>query len=148
MKTNIYPPLILLLIVSFLVFSAWCAFQAAGLGSRVTDADYYSKGLKYTSTEVERRAAEVLGWNLETSLDGRRLTFRLSDHDGRAITGATGTLYLAIPGTAENVYLPLTETRPGRYLVTLDKRITGAIQARIELERRGARLNRHLLLNP
>ncbi len=148
MKTNIYPPMILLLIGAFLVFSGWAAHRAAGLGSQVTDADYYSKGLRYTSTEVERRAAEVLGWNLDTTLDGRRLVFRLSDHDGRAITGARGSLYLAIPGRAENVYLPLAETEPGHYLVTLEQGISGAIQARLEVERNGARLNRHLLLNP
>ncbi len=148
MKTNIYPPMILLLIASFLAFSAWCAFQAAGLGSKVTDADYYSKGLKYNTTEVERRAAEVLGWNLETTLDGQTLVFRLSDRDHRAITGARGTLYMAVPGRAENVYLKLVEEQPGRYRVTLDRMLTRAVQARLELERNGARLNRHLLLNP
>ncbi|MFP7756088.1 FixH family protein [Thermodesulfobacteriota bacterium B35] len=145
---NIYPLLILLLIAAFLVFSAWSAHRATSLGSRVTDASYYSKGLKYNSTEVERRAAEVLGWKLDTRLDRRTLIFRLSDRNGHAISGAAGSLYLAIPDAAENVYLPLTETGPGRYQVTLDHTLSGAIQARLELERNGARLNRHLLLNP
>src|SRR5210317_571260 len=105
-KKNFYPSMIMLLIGGFLVFLLWSAFQAAGLGSKVTDADYYSKGLKYNTTQVEKRAAEVLGWNLETRLDGRTLEFHLIDHEGNEVDRATGTLYLAIPGTAENIHLP------------------------------------------
>ncbi len=146
-KKNIYPPMILLLIGGFLIFLAWSAFQAAGLGSKVTDADYYSKGLKYNTTQVEKRAAEVLGWNVETRLVGRTLDFLLTDKDGGEVRRAVGTLYLAIPGTAENVHLPLQEVAPGHYRVSLDDRISGTIQARLELEREGALLNRQLLLN-
>ena len=56
---NICPFLILLLLCGFLVFLVWSAFQAAGLGSKVTDADYYSKGLKYNTTMVEKRAGQL-----------------------------------------------------------------------------------------
>jgi len=146
-KKNIYPPLILLLIGSFLIFSAWSAFQAAGLGSKVTDTDYYSKGLKYNTTQVEKRAAEVLGWNVETMLDGRVLEFRLTDDEGKEVHQAVGSLYLAIPGAAENIHLSLQEINPGQYQVNLDDNINGTIQARLELEREGARINRQLLLN-
>lgn len=146
-KPNYYPPMILLLIVGFIIFLAWSGFQAAGLGSKVTDADYYSKGLKYNTTQVEKRAAEVLGWNLETILKGRDLEFSLTDNKGGKIDRATGSLYLAIPDAAENIYLPLQEISPGIYRVRLDDDINGAIQARLELERNGARLNRLLLLN-
>ena len=146
-KMNTYPPMSLLLIGGLLIFSAWAAFQAAGLGSRVTDVDYYSKGLKYNSTQVEKRAAEVLGWNLETRLSGRDLEFRLTDRAGVEVERASGTLYLAIPGTAENVHLPLQEIAAGYYLVKLADNINGTIQARLELEREGARLNRQLLLS-
>lgn len=146
-KKNFYPPMILILIIGFLIFLIWSAFQAAGLGSKVTDADYYSKGLKYNTTQVEKRAAEVLGWNLETRLDGRILEFNLTNRDGRKVDRAAGTLYLAIPGTAENIHLPLQEFEAGRYRVSIDDTITGSIQARLELERDGARLHRQLLLN-
>ena len=146
-KKNIYPSMILLLIGGFLVFSTWAAFQAAGLGSKVTDTDYYSKGLKYNATQVEKRAAEVLGWNLETRLDGRSLEFRLTNHEGMGVDQAIGSLYLAIPGAAENIHLPLQEITSGNYRINLDDNITGTIQARLELEREGARLNRQLLLN-
>ncbi len=146
-KKNIYPPMILLLIGGFLIFSAWAAFKAAGLGSKVTDADYYSKGLKYNTTQVEKRAAEVLGWNLETRLNGRDLEFLLTDREGVEVDRAGGTLYLAIPGTAENIHLPLQEITSGSYRVKLGDNINGSFQARLELEREGARLNRQLLLN-
>ena len=39
-KKNFYPSMILLLIGGFIIFLIWSAFQAAGLGSKVTDADY------------------------------------------------------------------------------------------------------------
>ncbi|MEN8134094.1 MAG: FixH family protein [Thermodesulfobacteriota bacterium] len=146
-KKNIYPPMIMLLIGSFLVFSLWSAMQAAGLGSKVSDAAYYSKGLRYNTTQVERRAAEVLGWHLETQLNGRDLEFRLTDREGGAVERLVGTLYLAIPGLAENIHLPLQEVASGNYRVKLGDNIKGTIQARLELERQGARLNRQLLLN-
>ena len=146
-KKNFYPAMIILLIGGFLVFLLWSAFQASGLGSKVTDADYYSKGLKYNTTQVEKRAAEVLGWKLETKLDGRTLEFHLMDQEGTVVDRAVGTLYLAIPGMAENIHLPLQETTSGYYRVNLDDNITGTIQARLEMEREGARLNRQMLLN-
>jgi len=146
-RKNIYPSLIGLLIGGFLFFLAWSAFRAAGLGSRVTDADYYSKGLRYTATQVEQKAAEVLGWNIDTQLEGRVLEFRLTDGMGKLIHSASGTLYLALPGAAENIHLPLQEVSSGQYRVVLGDNISGAIQARLELEREGARLTRQLLLN-
>ena len=146
-KKNIYPAMIILLIGGFLVFLGWSAFQAAGLGSKVTDADYYSKGLKYTTTQVEKRAAEVLGWNLETKLNGRSLEFHLTDGKGGVVDHAVGTIYLAVPGSAENIHLPLQEFASGYYRVNLGNEIKGSIQARLEMERQGARLNRQLLLN-
>src|SRR5210317_144334 len=146
-KSTIYPLLIIMMIIGFLIFLVWSAFQAAGLGSKVTDADYYSKGLKYTSTQVEKHAAEVLGWNLETKLNGRSLEFHLTDSKGGVVDHAVGTIYLAIPGSAENIHLPLQEFASGYYRVSLGNKIKGSIQARLEMERQGARLNRQLLLN-
>jgi len=146
-RKNLYPVLILLLLGSFLLFSTWAAFQAAGLGSKVADADYYSKGLRYNTTLVEKRAAAVLGWDLTTTLNGRTLDFQLRSRDGSAVDQANGSLYLAIPGAAENIHLPLHEVAAGHYRIELDAALHGAIQARIDIEQNGARLNRQLLLN-
>lgn len=146
-KKNFYPLFILLLIGGFLIFLIWSAFQATGLGSKVTDADYYSKGLKYNTTMVEKQAAEVLGWSIEARLEGRTLEFHLKDDNGGEVDQAVGTLSLAIPGKAENIHLPVQEVTSGYYRVHLGDKINGTIQARLELERQGARLNRQLLLN-
>jgi nitrogen fixation protein FixH len=96
---------------------------------------------------VEKRAAEALGWSLQTRLAGRTLEFHLVDSKGIPVDRAAGNLYLAIPGTAENIHLPLQEKKPGVYQVKLGENILGAIQARLEVERQGVRLNRQLLLN-
>ena len=146
-RKTIYPYLIMLMIGGFLAFLAWSAYQASGLGSKVTDTDYYSKGLKYNSTMVENRAAECLGWHLETRLEGRTIEFRLTGQDGIQVDRAVGTLYLAIPDSAENIRLPLHEVGSGYYQVNLGDEISGSIQARLEVEREGASLNRQLLLN-
>lgn len=146
-KRNIYPALILLLLGAFLLFSVWAALQASGLGSEVTDADYYSKGLKYNTSIVEKKAATVLGWTLSTRVSDRTLEFSLTDRDGQPVDRVVGSLYLAIPDAAENINLPLQEIAAGLYQVKLGDAIIGTIQARLELERDGARLNRQLLLN-
>ena len=99
-KKNFYPILILLLIGSFLCFSLWSAMRAANMGPQVSDADYYSKGLRYSSTMVEKRAATVLGWKVSTRLIGRTLEFRLDDKEGRPVKSAKGVLFLYLPDKA------------------------------------------------
>jgi len=76
-KTNLYPAFILLMIASFIGFLAWSAMRASDSGPQVTDADYYSKGLRYTSTVLEKRAAAVLGWRVDTQLSGRTLRLKV-----------------------------------------------------------------------
>ncbi|NTV13577.1 MAG: hypothetical protein HGA96_06565 [Desulfobulbaceae bacterium] len=146
-RRTIYPPMIMLLAGGFFLFCGWAAFRANVLGSKVIDADYYSKGLKYNTSQVEKRAAETIGWNLETRLNGRNLEFHLTDRAGGGISRAAGTLYLAIPGSAENIYLPVQELAAGSYRVRLADNLKGTIQARLDLKREGAQLNRQLLLN-
>jgi len=142
-----YPLLILALLGSFLLFSGWSAYRAATRGSTVTDADYYSKGLKYNTTLVEKRAASVLGWQLQATLDGRRLEVRLSDGGQRPVSAAEGTLVLApAHGSGDRQY-PFREDRAGTYALHLPPELRGEFHARIEFSSGGARLNRQLLLN-
>ena len=63
--------------------------RAAEAKPQVTDADYYSKGLRYTSTLLEKKAAAVLGWTVSTELKGRTLLFHLSDKQGQPVSAAT-----------------------------------------------------------
>ncbi len=144
---NFYPLLILLLLGSFLCFSVWSAMQAANLGPQIADADYYSKGLRYSSTLVEKRAAVVLGWTVATQSAGRTLEFHLSDKQGQPVRSAKGTLFMYLPDSASNIRFPLQETDAGVYQLKLTADMSGEMTARLEFEREGARLNRQLLLN-
>ncbi len=144
---NHYPLFILLLIGSFISFLIWSALQAAHSGPQVTDADYYSKGLRYTSTILEKKAAEVLGWNLSTRVEGRTLAFYLEDKDGQPVRSAKGIISMYRPESETSLKFALQEDEAGRYLLHMTDSMDGEITARIEFERDGARLNRQLLLS-
>lgn len=146
-KNNIYPALILLLLGSFLCFSVWAAMRAAVAKPQVTDSDYYSKGLKYTSTLLEKQAAAVLGWTVSTELKGRSLLFHLNDKQGRPVSAAKGSLSLYLPTDSSSVSLPLHELDPGIYQLQLSSGMAGEMSARLEFEHDGALLSRQLLLN-
>ena len=146
-KKSSSPLFIILLIGCFLGFSVWSAMRAIEAGPEVTDADYYSKGLKYSSTLLEKRAAAVLGWKVETQLIGRTLEFRLSDKEGTPVEAANGDIFLYLAASTSSKRLPLQETEPGVYIFNLTAGMTGEMSARLEFEHKGARINRQLLLN-
>lgn len=146
-EKNAYPLFITLLICCFLGFSTWSAMRAIESGPEVTDADYYSKGLKYSSTLLEKKAADVLGWTVETQLINSTLEFRLSDKEGRPVANANGDIFLYLPGSKQKQQRALVETEPGVYILDLTAEMTGELNARLEFEHKGARINRQLLLN-
>ncbi len=146
-QNNLYRPFILLLLGSFIGFLAWSAWQAANHGSQVTDRDYYSKGLRYTSTLLEKRAAEVLGWTLTTRISGRDLDFHMADAEKNRVSGARGTLHLYLPGDANGRLFALQEPAAGIYRLTLPAGLQGTLRARVMFERDGALLSRQLQLN-
>jgi nitrogen fixation protein FixH len=146
-RKNLYPPFIVLAIVTFIAFLAWSAMQASKSGPEVTDADYYSKGLRYTSTILEKKAATSLGWTIKTELSNRTLSIALNDKDGTPVTAANGSILFYLQETSERVEYPLQETTSGNYQFNLMSSLKGELSARIEFEREGARINRQLLLN-
>lgn len=146
-RKNLYPLLIMLLLGSFLCFSTWAAMRAAESGPEVTDADYYSKGLKYTSTLLEKRAAVTLGWTISTSLEERTLLFRLSNRQGQPVSSAQGAIFLYLPELASTRQFSLQEVAPGVYQFNLTAGMTGEMNARLEFEFDGASMKRQLLLN-
>ncbi len=141
-----WPLLIGALGLLFLVFSGWSAYRAATRGSAVTDRNYYSHGLKYDQALVEKKAAETLGWSLSAGVSRGELEIRLSDGDGRPVTGCEGEALLLVSGPGEG-RLALQETEPGRYAAVLAEGLRGEIAARVDLGRDGARISRRLLLN-
>jgi len=146
-KKSIIPILLSVLIGCFILFLAWSGKQASTGGTDVTDSDYYSKGLKYNSTLVEKKAASVIGWQLQTRLAGRFLIFNLSDKNGKPIFAANGQLTLPIPGGNLAQSVPLSEVEPGTYQAELPVDLRGERPVRVDFELNGARINRQLLLS-
>ena len=147
MPKHFYPLLIVTLLGSFLLFSSWSAYRAATQGSQVTDRDYYSKGLRYNSTMIEKRAASILGWQLTTTLNGKQVKIRLHDGKGVPVSGASGQLVFFLQLEEKTTSLELEEASPGTYQVNLPASLAGELAVRIDFEHQGARLNRQLLLN-
>lgn len=135
--------LVPLLLGSFLVFSGWAAYQAATRVSDISDRDYYSNGLRYNSTLLEKRAAGVLGWELHSELVDGVLFQRLTNRNGEPVRGAKGLLKLQYREAL--LIVPLEEVDAGSYRAQLPD-LAGEHLIRTEFERDGARILRHLLL--
>ncbi len=143
-RTKTYPLLIGVLVLLFLAFTGWSVYRAVRSSPEVLDPDYYSRGLRYNQTLMEKKAAASLGWHLSSHLEGSQLTVELSDAQGKPVTRARGRLRPA--DSTRFPPLVLEETRPGHYHTRLPGTLTGHIRVRLELERDGARLIRDLLL--
>jgi len=141
-----WPWLIVILLAGFVLMSGWSFYRAAQGTSAVTDRNYYSHGLRYNQTLLERQAAASLGWQTTSQLEGRLLIIRLHDRDQQGVTGATGTLTLLDAGNAPSRELLLFETEPGIYRAEFPDDLHGEQSAEIAFQRDGARLNQWLLL--
>ena len=98
-KKTVFPYLITAAIIFFILFLAWAANQAATGGTDITDRDYYSKGLKYNSTLIEKKAASVIGWKLISRLEIGRLEMSLTDKNNLPVSGADGQITFPEPGS-------------------------------------------------
>lgn len=147
MQKRFYPLMILGLLLIFLIFSSWAAYRAATRGSEIADRDYYSNGLKYNSTLIEKRAAKVLGWKLKTALLDKQLQIRLIDKRGQLVSGAKGLLSYVQQTDRSLPTLPLNETTPGTYTARIPENLHGEINFRVDFEHAGAHLYRQLLLS-
>ena len=148
MNSPKYIPWCLILIGSgFLLLMVWSIFLAGQRSSAVIDRDYYSHGLRYNETLLERQAAVALGWQLSTELQGRALIVHLGDKLGQPVTSAQGLIHLSQASNPSGVTLTLQEIGPGIYQAQLAAEMRGELHARLEFRRDGALLNRQLLLN-
>lgn len=146
MKTGTrWPWLIIALMVGFALLSAWSFQRAAKEASAVTDHDYYSHGLRYNQTLLERQAAASLGWRADTTLDGQTVTIQLRNRDRQAVSGASGTLTLHSGGTLPSRELALREVAAGSYQTELPVGLHGEFSADITFQRDNAKLNQRLL---
>lgn len=140
------PWLPLLIGGGFLALMGWSLFLAGTRSSGVVDRDYYSHGLKYNQTRLERQASASLGWNATARLAGGALIVRLQDRDRQAVAKARGRLTFPAIGARQRRVLGLRETAPGTYRAELPAELHGDQAATIMFEREGARLNKRLLL--
>lgn len=146
MPKHFYPALIISLLGTFILFLIWSAFQASTQGTQVTDRDYYSKGLKYNSTMVEKRAASSMGWKITPELVEGMLQVKLHDGKGQPVSEANGVLHLYSRPGIDLLKLSLKEVDTGRYRTQLPSELKGEVTIRVEFERDGARINRQLLI--
>lgn len=144
---NRWPLLILLLVAGFFALSAWSFHLAASGTSAVTDANYYSHGLRYNQTLLERNAAATLGWDVAVTLTDLHLHVALSDRDRQPVSAAQGTLTVHGGRRGAVQHLPLHETSAGVYLGTLPPGLRGEVTAQVDFEQSGARLSKRLLLS-
>jgi nitrogen fixation protein FixH len=144
---NCWPLLIVLLVAGFFALSAWSFHQAASGTSAVTDANYYSHGLRYNQTLLERNAAAALGWDAAVTLTDLQLQIALSDRDRQPVTAALGSLTLHGGSRGKAQHLPLHEDSAGIYLGTLPPGLRGEVTAQVDFEQAGARLSKRLLLS-
>ena len=148
MNEKPYIPWLLFIIGGiFITLTTWSIYQASQGTSAVTDRNYYSHGLRFNKTLLERKAAETLGWSVDTQLEGRTLSFELKDKHGAPVYGAKVNLEIFISEASSSITLPLMHSGPGLYQINLPETVTGERAARLEIERDGARMHKRLLLN-
>lgn len=142
-----WPKIIIGLILFFLLLTGWSVYRATTGVSDVTNPRYYSHGLRYNHTLIEREAAEGLGWQVGITLSGGRMEVHLTDRNGRPVPQAHAEVLLYPADTKEESLLPLLEERSGLYAAMLPGELSGSLNARLQITRLGASLSRSLLLN-
>lgn len=144
---NISLLLVCLLIGGFILFLIWAGRQAATHGSRISDAAYYSKGLQYTHTQIEKQAAASQGWHLRTEVGPRQLSFILLDSKEQPIRLASGELTLYLSAQKKILQLQSVEGEAGHYRFDLPEPLFGSLPARVEFALQDSRISRQLLIN-
>ncbi len=143
-----YRLLIFLLLAAFLLFSFWAARRAFVQGSKVSDVDYYNKGLRYSASHAEEQAAADLGWQLTSNLSQHRLSLKLGDRNSLPVSKAAGTVTRRSPNSTADKELFLLQEGPlGTYQLSLPPDWRGETVLHLEFFLDGARFSRRLLLN-
>lgn len=141
------PWMILIIGIGFLTLMVWSAYRASVETSPVTDRDYYSHGLRYNETLLERRAAASLGWQTSIQLGSKDLVVQLVDQEQQPVRQAKGRIVLFANGTDQRIDLALAERSPGHYVATFPTTLSGERTAELSFERDGARLSKRLLVS-
>jgi nitrogen fixation protein FixH len=146
-KLRKLPWLLLLIGCGFIVLMGWSIFLASQRTSAVIDRDYYSHGLRYNETLLERRAAASLGWTTSTRLNGRNVIIQLRDREHAPVSRAQAVLNMLATAHQPARQLALQEIEPGTYQGELPEDLHGEQPVDILFNLAGARLSKHLLLS-
>jgi nitrogen fixation protein FixH len=111
--------------------------------SFAVEPDYYRKALEWDRTMAQEAANRALGWRVSVEAamagtQGRRLTLRLVDRDGRGVDGAIVSVE-ALHGAraADVVSGRLSGEGQGRYAAELPLARAGLWELRVRAERGG-----------
>jgi len=146
-KLKKIPWLLLLIGGGFCILMIWSIFLASQRTSAVIDRDYYSHGLRYNETLLERQVAAALGWTTSTRLSGRVMTVQLRDRDHEPVVRAHGTLNLLESYDQQVRHLVLEEIEPGTFQAEFPENLHGEQPVEMLFDLAGARLSKRLLLS-
>ena len=144
-KTRHTPWLLLTIGCGFLILTGISIYLASQRSSGVTDPEYYSHGLRYNQTLLERKAAASLGWDTDIRLIAHTLHIDLKESSGQPVLGARGELTLLDGSSPMNIVLQ--QTALGTYQAKLPDSLHGEITADLSFNREGAKLGKRLLLS-
>ncbi len=143
---QLWPMIIVGLIVLFLGLTFWSIRQANQGVSAVTNDKYYSHGLRYNETQLEKQAAEALGWTMNSVLSGRQLVTGVTDKQGQSVPGLTLNAVI-YPGKGEPIRQTLAATGDQTFILKIPANLSGQITIQLQANREGAGLSKTLLVN-
>jgi nitrogen fixation protein FixH len=146
-KLKHIPWLPLLIGMGFLVLMLWSIFLASQRTSAVIDRDYYSHGLRYNETLLERQAAAALGWTMTSRLLGRTLIIQVQDRNHEPAARAHGICRLLASDAQPARQFVLDEIEPGSFRTVLPADLHGEHPVEIQLDFAGTKLSKRLLLS-
>ena len=120
----------------------WVAVIANDDPSFAIEPDYYRKAVDWDRRMAQEARNAELGWGATASLEPQRggharLVARITDREGRPLTGATVTVEAFASARANRMAtVTLTpETTPGAYAATLDGARPGLWELRLRVVR-------------
>lgn len=143
-----WPAFIIALVLAFAAFSWWSFLRASSGVSAVTDPEYYSHGLRYNGTALEREAGEALGWRIHQRVAGRVLTMRVEDAHQQGVPGCRGVITFPDERSAARPLPPLevSELGAGRYRAEIPATLPQTLAATLTITKGQATLQRRLIL--
>ena len=127
----------------------WIAVQAE---PNLVRADYYDASKRYDSEQAARMASDRLGWqvgDVEALRTHERIALRVTDAQGRPVSGLTGSVSAYRPSDAsldQSLHVSEDAAEPGLYHVAFSRPASGLWRLTLDLQQGGWRLYHELAL--